>query len=56
MKTLWQSRTFWLAVVQAIAAVLVVAFTELDMVGYAVAVKSFIDVVLRLDTNSTVKL
>jgi len=55
MKTLWQSRTFWLAVIQAVSGVLVVALTELDLVGYAATVKSILDVVLRIDTKETVK-
>ena len=56
MKTLWESRTFWLAVIQAIAGVVVVALTELDLVGYAAMFKSVIDTFLRFDTDKPVKL
>ena len=54
MRSIFQSRVFWLAVFQAIASVLVVLFTELDMAGYAMLVKSVVDIVLRVDTTSTI--
>lgn len=54
MKKLWHSRTFWLAVAQAIVSVLVVVFTELDLVGYATLLKSLADVYLRVDTTEPV--
>ena len=56
MKSLFSSKTFWLAVVQAVAGVVVVALTELDMVGYVAVFKSFVDVVLRLITTEAVEL
>ena len=54
MKSILNSRTFWLAVFQAIASVLVVLFTELDMAGYAMLVKSVVDIALRVDTASAI--
>lgn len=54
MKKLVHSKTFWLAVAQAVAGVIMVAFTELDMVGYASMVKSLVDVILRLATTEPV--
>lgn len=54
MKSIFQSRVFWLAVFQAIASVLVVLFTELDMAGYAMLVKSVVDIALRVDTASAI--
>ena len=54
MKKLIHSRTYWLAVAQAIGAVLVVALTELDMMGAVLAVKSAVDILLRLDTRDPV--
>jgi len=54
MKTLLQSRTMWIAVAQAIGAVLIVAFTELDMMGGVLVVKSIVDVILRLDTKEPI--
>lgn len=54
MKTLLSSRTFQIAVAQAIGAVLIVAFTELDMMGGVLVVKSIVDVILRLDTKEPI--
>ena len=54
MKTLIESRTFWLAIAQAVGAVLIVALTELDMMGGVLIVKSVVDIVLRLSTDSPV--
>ncbi len=56
MKSLLASRTFWLAVVQGIGGIAIVGLTELDLVGYAALVKSFVDIVLRLDTTEPVTL
>ncbi len=55
MKSLFESRTFWLAVAQAVGAVLVVVFTELNMAGYVVIVKSIIDILLRIDTTKVIE-
>lgn len=55
MKTLLQSRTFWLAIIQAVAAVLVVVFTELDMVGSVVLLKSVVDIILRVMSTEGIK-
>ena len=55
-KKITQSRTFWLAVVQAITGIATVVFTELDMVGTVAVLKSITDIVLRLDTDTAVKL
>lgn len=54
MKTLLSSRTFQVAVAQAVGAVLIVAFTELDMMGAVLIVKSIVDVILRLDTKEPI--
>ena len=56
IKSLWTSKTFWLAVVQALAGLAVVALTELDLVGYVAVVKTIVDIVLRLVTAQPVKL
>lgn len=56
MKKLTQSRTFWLAVIQAVASVVVVALTELDMVGYVGIVKSLLDIYIRMDTSKPIGL
>lgn len=51
MKKLVHSKTFWIAVSQAVGAVLVVALTELDMMGGVLIVKSLVDIVVRLQTT-----
>lgn len=54
MKTLLQSKTFWVAVIQAVAGVVVVALTQLDLVGYVAVFKSIVDIVLRLITTEPI--
>lgn len=56
MKSLFNSRTFWLAVAQAVVGIVVVALTELDLVGYAAMAKAMLDALLRLDTTTPVSL
>ena len=54
MKKLLHSKTFWLAVSQAVGAVLIVALTELDMMGGVLVVKSVVDIILRLSTDTKI--
>lgn len=54
MKSLLKSRTFWLAVSQAVGAVLIVALTELDMMGGVLVVKSIVDIILRMETDERI--
>lgn len=54
MKSLMKSKTFWIAVIQAVAGVVVVALTQLDLVGYVAVFKSFVDIVLRLITTEPI--
>ena len=56
MKSLYTSRTFLLAVAQAIIGLAIVAFSELDLVGYATMAKSVGDMLLRWDTKTEVTL
>ena len=51
MKSLLESKTFWVAILQAVASIAIVALTELDMVGYVGLIKSFLDISLRLITS-----
>lgn len=55
MKSLLESKTFWIAVIQAVAGVVVVALTQLDMVGYIAVFKSIVDIVLRLITTEPIE-
>ena len=54
MKKLIHSKTFWIAVAQAIGAVLIVALTEMDMMGGLLIVKSVVDVLNRLSTDEPI--
>ena len=54
MKGLVQSRTFWLAIIQGVAGVIVILETELPGVGWVAIVKSVLDVLLRLATGKPV--
>lgn len=56
MKSLTSSKTFWVAVIQAVVGGLVIFLTDMDMVGYVALVKSVGDVVLRLATSEPVRL
>ena len=50
MKSLLSSKTFRLALIQALAGGLIIFFTEMDMVGSVAIVKSVADVLLRIVT------
>lgn len=54
MKSLLQSRTFWVAVVQGVLGVLVVVFAHFGLAGALLITKSLIDIVLRLDTDTPI--
>jgi hypothetical protein len=55
MKSIFQSRTVWLAIVQAIAAIAIAVLTELDQVSFALVVKSIVDIYLRYETTEPLK-
>lgn len=54
MTQLFKSRTIWLAVAQAVSAIAIAVFTELDMVSIAMLIKSLADILLRVDTDTSV--
>jgi len=54
MKSILQSRTVWVAIVQAVLSVVVVILTEADMVGYVGIIKSIVDILLRIDTTDVI--
>ena len=54
MKTLFQSKTFWIAVIQAVGGVAVVALTEVDALGYVAIVKSAVDILVRITTTKSI--
>lgn len=53
-KSLFQSKTFWVAVIQAVIAVIVVFSTNYPSIGWFLAAKSILDVVLRLATTQPI--
>lgn len=55
MKSLYSSKTFWLAVIQAVVGGLVIFLTDMNMVGYVAIVKSVGDVILRTITTDEVR-
>ena len=55
MKTLVNSKTFWIAVTQAVVGGLIILFTNVpDLVGYVAIVKSMGDILVRMMTNETI--
>lgn len=55
MKSLTSSKTFWLAVLQAVGGGVIIFLTEMpDLVGYVAMAKSVLDIVLRLATAEPV--
>lgn len=54
-KRLLQSKTIWLAIIQAILGITIAVFTELDMIGYIAIVKSLADIALRYVTKASIK-
>lgn len=57
MKTLIQSRTFWLACAQAIMAIIVIVETNypgLELGGTVIFLKSGLDIWLRMQTSKTI--
>ena len=54
MKSLWTSKTFLLALLQAIAGVIVIFATAYPEVGWLMAAKSTLDAILRLLTTRPV--
>lgn len=54
MKSIFSSKTFWLAIFQGVAGVLIVLADQ--GIGWALVAKSLIDIVLRGATTTPVKL
>ena len=54
MKSLLQSKTFWVAVLQALVGIVAIFATTYPTVGSLLIVKSIIDVILRVVTTTPV--
>ena len=55
MKPWWKSKTMWVAVIQFVIAGLMVTGTNYPEIGGVLMLKSVLDFVLRLITNSPIK-
>ncbi len=55
MKSLFKSRTFWLAFAQAVAGAVVAFQYAYPEVGALLVAKSLVDIVLRIITTTEVK-
>lgn len=56
MKSLIGSKTFWLALIQAVVGGLVILFSEIpDLVGYVAIIKSIGDILLRIVTTEPIR-
>ena len=56
MKSLFVSKTFWLAILQAVAGALVIFATTYPTLGWIVIAKSIVDIALRYVTTQPVSL
>lgn len=54
MKSLLESKTFWVAALQAAAGVLVVFSTSFPEAGWIMMGKSVVDIILRVMTTTAV--
>lgn len=55
-KSIFESKNFWVAVIQGLAGVLLVILEHYPNIGYLMIAKSVIDVILRFLTNRPVTL
>jgi len=56
MKSIFESKTVWIAIIQAVVGGLVIFFTEIpDLVGYVAVVKSVGDILIRLITDKPIR-
>jgi len=54
MKSLIESKTFWVAVVQAVAGVVVASLIQLDLLAYVAVAKSLLDIILRIISTDSI--
>ena len=54
-KPIYQSKTFWLAVAQAVAGIITIFASTYDSVGWLIIAKSAVDTYMRYVTTTAVK-
>ena len=54
MKSILQSKTFWVAVLQAVAGIVAVFYSSYPAVGELLVAKSALDVILRVVTSTAI--
>jgi len=54
-KKIWESRTFWLALIQGVLGAVAVAMNLYPEVGALLILKTFLDVALRVYTSQEIK-
>lgn len=54
MKSIYTSKTFWLAAIQAIIGVITVFASAYPDIGTLMVAKSFFDILLRIETTSSI--
>ncbi len=54
MKSIFQSKVFWIAVGQAIVGIITVFATAYPALGFLVVAKSMLDIILRLYTTEAI--
>lgn len=55
MKKIYKSKTFWIAVLQAVTGIAVVFSSTYPEIGGLILAKSILDVLLRVVTTTTIK-
>ena len=54
MKSLFASKTFWIAVLQSIIGIITVFATAYPAVGFLVVAKSVLDIIIRIYTTQAI--
>ncbi len=54
-KSLFKSKTFWIAIIQAIVGIIVAVFTNFGLIAYITVAKSVADIAIRLITKEPIK-
>jgi hypothetical protein len=56
MKKIWQSKTFWIAILQALTGIVIAFATNYPTAGWLLVLKSCLDIATRFITDKGVSL